>query len=115
MRELKGEEYGMISGGTDTTNLGAMNVSFINGPPTLGLDSYGGGGGLSQAQADQGCRDIGRLAKLVKKVSPQTAQAGKICATAVTQVQKFNDATPAAECKIVQNGTWDYMHHVCRL
>jgi len=97
MRELKREEYGMISGGIDTTNLHAV---FVDAPPSpsssTGSLQINLSTGLSKGGADHLCDVVGGAARLGAKADPALKLATKVCKTGVVNVIKLNNSTANA-------------------
>jgi len=114
MRELKREEYGMISGGIDTTNLHAVFVDAPPSPSSGGFILVSSGNGLTRGQANEACGLIGGVAKLAKKsAASKFINVKNLCKTGVNATINAADAMPKAICTQVDGGTWDAAHRTC--
>jgi len=113
MRELKREEYSMISGGIDTSN---MPKVFVNAPPPpngVYIPSSGTGNGLSRGQANEACGPIGLAAKLGAKANPALKLAGAVCKQGVTNTEKYNNSTMNAINCIEKGGSYNGATGAC--
>jgi len=104
MRELKREEYGMISGGIDTTNLHTVRVDGSSSGNFGGyVDISSSGNGLSRVQANEACDSIGAAARLGAKANAALKLAGVVCKQGVINVEKINNKTMNA-LNCMENG-----------
>ncbi len=115
MRELKREEYGMISGGIDTTNLHTVRVDGSSSGGFGGyVDIYGSGNGLTRGQANELCGPLGLAARLGAKADPALKLAGKVCKQGVVNTEKYNNSTPNAINCIENGGSYTAATGVCK-
>jgi len=114
MRELKREEYGMISGGQATTDLPPVHVVAIDPSSMTNLGSLAMGNGLSPTQAHEACLGIGVAGKVGAKGDPSVKTAGKLCDNAVnTVVNGYKSQTDAMHCIVDLGGSYNSQTHVC--